>query len=122
MCFFFIPAKKIKKWFENVPNSTFNFSNYEDSMLINHFDVYSLQRTFLIQKIVHQSVDPVIVYLLYEIIVLNKINIKMNNKDIQERFQNIISTDKMVTKQIAMKTKHFYKKLHFLGKLFKTIE
>lgn len=40
----------------------------------------------------------------------------MNNQDIELRLQNIVNSDKVVSKQLAFKTKHLYKKLHFLGK------
>lgn len=48
-------------------------------------------------------------------------SIKMNNKDIEVRLQNIINADKLTSKQMALKTKLFYKKLHFLGEIHKCI-
>lgn len=40
---------------------------------------------------------------------------KMNNRDIELRLQNLVNSDKVVSKQLALKTKHLYRKLHFLG-------
>lgn len=47
----------------------------------------------------------------------------MNNQDIETRLQNLINTDKIVSKQLAFKTKRLYKRLNFFGKiLFYTFE
>ncbi|XP_055315629.1 uncharacterized protein LOC129575714 [Sitodiplosis mosellana] len=39
----------------------------------------------------------------------------MNNQDIELRLQNIVNSDKVVSKQLAFRTKRLYKKLHFLA-------
>lgn len=41
----------------------------------------------------------------------------MNNQDIELRLQNIVNSDALVSKQLAIKTKRIYAKLHFLGKM-----
>lgn len=41
--------------------------------------------------------------------------VTMNNQDIELRLQNIISSDVLANKLLALKTKRLYKKLHFFG-------
>lgn len=41
---------------------------------------------------------------------------KMINQMIEQRLQNIINTDLIVSKQLAFKTKRLYEKLNFCGK------
>lgn len=57
----------------------------------------------------------------YYLIILwtNKQTNKMNNQEIELRLQNIINLDVLANKQMALKTKRLYKKLHFLGEFFK---
>lgn len=41
----------------------------------------------------------------------------MNNQNIETRLQNLINADKIVSKQLAFKTKRLYKRLNLFGKL-----
>lgn len=43
-------------------------------------------------------------------------SINMNNQDIENRLQNIINADKIVSKQLAFKTKRLYKRLNVFGR------